>query len=324
MIGTKVMIIMGSASDKEVAKKAIKQFEELGVGFDIHVASAHRTPEKIKLLIEQSEADIEVYITIAGLAAHLPGVVAAQTYRPVISVPVNASLGGLDSLLSSTQTNKTPTATVGIGRADNAAILATQLLTINHPELNTKIEDLREKLYNKVEKSEKEFLDELTSPQYRKLDIKLDNLHKINSNSGEEEDKIIILTDNNSSSQLGILSKTLMDMEINHELVHKEDIPDMYTWLEGNRTTSLYLVVTPYSGVLAGEVAALTTKPVLALALPKELYGLDSLLSLINMPPGIPIGVLGLNNPYDAGLFIGEVLGLRNNEIFENTEQMRG
>lgn len=324
MIGTKVMIIMGSASDKEVAKKAIKQFEELEVSFDIHVASAHRTPEKIKQLIEQTEADIEVYITIAGLAAHLPGVVAAHTYRPVISVPVNASLGGLDSLLSSTQTNKTPTATVGIGRADNAAILATQLLTINHPELNSKIENLREKLYNKVEKSEKEFLEELKSPQYQKLDFELDNLHKINSNSGEEEDKIIILTDNNSSSQLGILSKTLMDMEINHELVHKEDIPDMYTWLEENRTTSLYLVVTPYSGVLAGEVAALTTKPVLALALPKELYGLDSLLSLINMPPGIPIGVLGLNNPYDAGLFIGEILGLRNNEIFENTEQMRG
>ena len=126
-----VGIIMGSQSDLEVMQEACQQLEEFGVPFDLIVASAHRTPDKVHAWAgSAAERGLQVIIAAAGKAAHLAGVVAAFTPLPVIAVPMKTSdLGGLDSLLSMVQMPKgVPVACVAINGARNAAILATQIL----------------------------------------------------------------------------------------------------------------------------------------------------------------------------------------------------
>ncbi|OUJ18733.1 Phosphoribosylcarboxyaminoimidazole (NCAIR) mutase PurE [Methanonatronarchaeum thermophilum] len=122
-----IAIIMGSESDMPVAEKAFDILDQKEIEYEVEVISAHRNPEKLEKYIKQSDA--KVYIAIAGLAAALPGVIASHTDKPVIGVPVNAKLDGLDALLSIVQMPKgVPVACVGIDRADNAAILAQQIL----------------------------------------------------------------------------------------------------------------------------------------------------------------------------------------------------
>ncbi len=152
---TKILILLGSTSDKPVFDKAKLILEELGIKWEVHVASAHRTPKKVVELVESSTAD--VFIAIAGLSAALPGVVAAHTNKPVIGVPVAASLDGLDALLASVQLPPgVPVACVGIERGENAALLAAEILSLKYPELSAKISDYRKKLAQKVEKDDLE------------------------------------------------------------------------------------------------------------------------------------------------------------------------
>jgi 5-(carboxyamino)imidazole ribonucleotide mutase len=125
----KICIVMGSKSDEEIAEKATKVLDDLGIGYEVHVASAHRDPEKGAGIVDSTDA--EVFIGIAGLAAHLPGFIASRTEKPVIGVPVSGKLGGLDALLSIVQMPKgVPVATVGIDRGDNAALLAARILSV--------------------------------------------------------------------------------------------------------------------------------------------------------------------------------------------------
>ncbi|MFW9919507.1 MAG: phosphoribosylformylglycinamidine cyclo-ligase [Candidatus Thorarchaeota archaeon] len=124
-----VLVISGSKSDEKVIKKTTDTLDELGIAYKVEIASAHREPERVKRIVEQSDA--RVIIAIAGLAAALPGVVASFTDRPVIGVPVSAALGGLDALLSIVQMPKgVPVATVGIDNGQNAAHLAARILNI--------------------------------------------------------------------------------------------------------------------------------------------------------------------------------------------------
>ncbi|MCP4298822.1 MAG: phosphoribosylamine--glycine ligase [Proteobacteria bacterium] len=152
-----VAIIMGSASDAPVAEKATKIFKSFDVDYDIIVASAHRTPERTRSFINQSEErGAEVFIAIAGMAAHLPGVVAADTQRPVIGVPAGGkSLGGEDALYSIVQMPPgIPVATVGIDRGDNAALLAIQILGIKYPEFHARHREYRIEMEQKVIQSQ--------------------------------------------------------------------------------------------------------------------------------------------------------------------------
>ena len=124
-----VAIIVGSKSDLEIAQRAEKILDELGLTYETQILSAHRDPKKLDAFIASSPA--KVFIAIAGLAAHLPGYVASRTQKPVIGVPVNKALGGLDSLLSIVQMPKgIPVATVGIDAAENAAHLADRILRL--------------------------------------------------------------------------------------------------------------------------------------------------------------------------------------------------
>ncbi len=126
---TLISIIAGSVSDKEVYEKAEKVLKENNISYDLQIISAHRDPDKLKDYIEKSESLI--YIAVAGLSAALPGVIASKTDKPVIGVPVNAKLGGLDALLSIVQMPpKVPVGCVGIDRGDNAAYLAIRILNL--------------------------------------------------------------------------------------------------------------------------------------------------------------------------------------------------
>lgn len=153
----KVLVITGSESDLTLAKETAKLLDELGIPYRIEVASAHRTPERVVRLIKEAEKDgVEVIIAMAGMAAALPGVVAAHTLLPVIGVPVNSSpLNGIDALLSIAQMpGGVPVATVAIGKAGakNAAILAAEILALKDQKLQKKLKSFREKMAEDIEK----------------------------------------------------------------------------------------------------------------------------------------------------------------------------
>jgi len=152
-----VQIILGSISDKEIAKKAVEVLKEFGVEYNVTVASAHRTPERVEQIIKEAhEKGVKVFIAIAGLAAHLPGVVASKTVKPVIGVPVDSNLNGLDALLSIAQMPPgIPVACVGIGRGDNAALLACEIIGTGNGGMQEKIRKYRAKMAEKVEQDAK-------------------------------------------------------------------------------------------------------------------------------------------------------------------------
>jgi 5-(carboxyamino)imidazole ribonucleotide mutase len=139
-----VVIFIGSASDLEVVKDALDTLKKFEIAFALEVTSAHRSPERTVALIRRYEGEgAEVFIAVAGKAAHLAGVVAAHTVRPVIGVPVESGgLGGLDALLSTVQMPKgIPVATMGTGKAgaSNAALLAIQILSLKNEALRRKL-----------------------------------------------------------------------------------------------------------------------------------------------------------------------------------------
>lgn len=146
---SRVSIILGSKSDMPVAEKAITILRKFGIGFDIAVASAHRTPARVEELVKGSYAD--VFIAIAGLSAALPGSIAAFTVKPVIGVPVSGTLS-LDALLSVVQLPPgIPVAAVGLDRGDNAAILAAEILAVTDEGVRKALLDYRQEQAAKVE-----------------------------------------------------------------------------------------------------------------------------------------------------------------------------
>ncbi len=156
----KVGIVMGSKSDYPVVERAEKILADFGVEFVTRVISAHRTPKAAEKFASEAEAEgIEVIIAAAGKAAHLGGVLAAFTPLPVIGLPVKSStLDGLDSLLSIVQMPKgVPVATVAIDGAENAGILAVQMLSIKYPELRHAMKDYKAKMEADVEAIDAEF-----------------------------------------------------------------------------------------------------------------------------------------------------------------------
>ena len=144
---SKVAIIMGSKSDMSVMEKAAEFLTENAIECKIFVASAHRTPEKVFEIAKQIENEFDVVIAGAGMAAHLPGVLAGLVTKPVIGVPLNASLMGLDALLAIVQMpSGIPVATVAIGGAKNAAILAMQILSLKDSNIKNRFIQFRETL----------------------------------------------------------------------------------------------------------------------------------------------------------------------------------
>jgi len=143
----KVAIIMGSTSDLPVVRKSAEVLRDFGIPFEAHVYSAHRTPEEARsFAVNARENGFGVIIAAAGMAAHLAGALAAGTTLPVIGIPINSALGGLDALLSTVQMpSGIPVATVAVDGAKNAAFLAAEILAVEDETLAKKLADYRAK-----------------------------------------------------------------------------------------------------------------------------------------------------------------------------------
>ncbi len=160
----KAALMMGSKSDWPSLKGCVDVLKGLGVEVEVHVASAHRTPEKVAAFASHArDRGFEVILAAAGKAAHLAGVIAGHTTLPVIGIPMKSSLmDGLDSLLSTVQMpTGIPVATVAVGGGENAAYLAAQILSIKYPELAEKLSAHREKMAASIEADDAQIAAEL-------------------------------------------------------------------------------------------------------------------------------------------------------------------
>ena len=154
----KVAVVMGSDSDLPVVRGAVEKLKGFGIPFEVRVISAHRTPAEAEdFAANASERGFGVIIAAAGKAAHLAGVIAAYTTLPVIGLPIKSSfMDGLDSLLSMVQMpSGIPVATVAVGGAENAGILAAQILSVGDPELTNKMIEFKKKMAEKVSEKDK-------------------------------------------------------------------------------------------------------------------------------------------------------------------------
>lgn len=150
-----VSIIMGSTSDMPVLEKAAKLLDEFEIPFEINALSAHRTPQEVTDFANNaSKRGLKVIIAAAGMAAHLPGVIAAQTTVPVIGVPIKSTLEGMDALLAIVQMPPgIPVATVGINAGLNAAILAVQMLSLTNERIAARFAEYKQGLAKKIVKA---------------------------------------------------------------------------------------------------------------------------------------------------------------------------
>lgn len=153
-----VSIIMGSTSDWKIMEKAAQQLNDFKIPFEINALSAHRTPAEVEEFAKNAESrGIKVIIAGAGMAAHLCGVIASMTKLPVIGVPINATLDGLDALLAIVQMPPgIPVATVAINGAQNAAILAAQILALSDEELAKRVSEFKGNLKTKIVQANKD------------------------------------------------------------------------------------------------------------------------------------------------------------------------
>jgi 5-(carboxyamino)imidazole ribonucleotide mutase len=156
---------MGSTSDLPIMEKAAKVFDEFEIPFEMLALSAHRTPAEVEDFAKNAKArGIEVIVAAAGMAAHLPGVIASMTTLPVIGVPINSSLEGLDALLAIVQMPPgIPVATVGINASMNAAILAVQILSVKDEKLKERLVAYKNELKEKIVKANQD----LSSVNYK-------------------------------------------------------------------------------------------------------------------------------------------------------------
>ena len=157
---------MGSKSDFEAVKPALKALKKFGVPFFVRVLSAHRTPDEVHELVNNAEKDnVGVFIAAAGKAAHLAGVIAGLSTLPVIGIPMKSStMDGLDSLLSVVQMpSGVPVATVAIGGSENAGILAAQILALGDKDLAQKLKDYKKEMQAKVLKDDASIQDEINN-----------------------------------------------------------------------------------------------------------------------------------------------------------------
>lgn len=320
----KIMILLGSASDFAIAEKAIDILETMEIPYDLHVASAHRTHQKVKQIVTESTNNgVEVFMGIAGLSAHLPGIIAANTHKPVVGVPVNVKLEGLDALFASVQMPQgAPVATMGIDRGENGAILASQIIGIRDHEVRRNLSHMRREFFFKVDKDEKSLGEKLKGKYYTKniFEEKLDNsTNKINN--GDKPDIAIIA---GSYTDIKVAEKTtgLLDkLNITYDLKIISPIrdPEAFEEYMGEmEDVKLFIAISGLSAHVTGSVVAYTEKPVIGVPCSIRLDGLDALLSMVDMPPGVPVATMGIDEGGNAALLAAEMLAIGNKELQDN------
>jgi 5-(carboxyamino)imidazole ribonucleotide mutase len=323
----KIMIILGSASDFNVAEKAISILEILGISYDVRVASAHRTHEKVKKIVEESTANgVEVFIGIAGLSAHLPGIIAANTHKPVVGVPVSVKLGGLDALFATVQMPVgAPVATVGIDRGENGAILAAQMVGVHDKIIRTKLSKMRREFFFKIKKDEEKLAEKLTGENYSRhsfeiheLDDDLPGDYEKDYNDPMYPDVAVIA---GSYSDIKVAKKTTMfldKMRIPYDSTVISPIrhPKKFEkYMEETEAVKIYIAISGLSAHVTGAVVAFTEKPVIGVPCAIRLDGMDALLSMVNMPPGVPVATLGIDSGGNAAILAAEILGMGDSRV---------
>ena len=319
----KVMIILGSSSDFKIAEKAIAILEKLGIYYDLRVASAHRTHEKVKKIVFTSTKNgVDVFIGIAGLSAHLPGIIAGMTHKPVIGVPVEVKVAGLDALFASVQMPLgAPVATVGIDRGDNAAILAAQIIGIQNASIRKRLSLFRHDFYSKIAEDEETLFPDIEGEYYspnqqvsgvgEKLPYnETDNLNltdesQITTHPGE-------IFENSRSPQIAVISGSYSDIKVakkttmfldklriryDSAVISPVRSPDKFeNFLKRNKNALLFIAISGLSAHVTGAVVAFTEKPVIGVPCSIKMGGFDALLSMVNMPPGVPVATLGIDS----------------------------
>jgi 5-(carboxyamino)imidazole ribonucleotide mutase len=315
------MIILGSASDFDVAEKSIGILEILGISYDVRIASAHRTHEKVKKIVKESTKNgVEVFIGIAGLSAHLPGIIAANTHKPVVGVPVSVKLGGLDALFASVQMPVgAPVATVGIDRGENGAILAAQMVGIHDAIVRNKLSNMRKEFFFKIKNDEEKLTKKLTGNYYSRHSFEIDELENINNdNSLDEEDSdypdVAVVAGSYSDIKIAKKTTTFLDkMRITYtsNVISPIRHPMKFErFMEETKSVKLYIAISGLSAHVTGAVVGFTEKPVIGVPCAIRLDGIDALLSMVNMPPGVPVATLGIDSGGNAAILAAEMLGL--------------
>ena len=325
----KVMIILGSASDIAIAEKSMDILEKLEIPYSLKIASAHRTPNLVREIVKQStDAGIEVFIGIAGLAAHLPGAIAAYTPRPVIGVPVDVKTGGIDALDSCVHMPyPSPIATVGIDRGDNGAILAAQFIAIHDSEVREKVINLRKEYKKKVFNSNK-VVDDLEDKKFLVKDyLKVENL-KIEKEDLIEIDESNIKPDADVAIIVGRQSDLIVAKKVSATLERLQITYNMkvvcpirsnqkfISYVNTVKNSKIFIGISSNSSQVTGALVGLTDRPVIGVPCENEL-GREHMLTTVNMPPGVPVATVGINNGRNAGVLAGEILSIKDQNIIE-------
>jgi 5-(carboxyamino)imidazole ribonucleotide mutase len=324
----KVMIILGSGSDIHIAEKSMDILEKLEIPYSLKIASAHRTPNLVREIVKQgTDAGIEVFIGIAGLAAHLPGAIAAYTPRPVIGVPVDVKTAGIDALDSCVHMPyPSPIATVGIDRGENGAILAAQFMAVHDSEIREKVINLRKEYQKKVYDSNK-IVDEFEDKKFLVKDyLTVDNL-KIEDEKIEvdkphvnpDADVAIIVGRQSDLIVAKKVSATLERLKISYNMKVVCPIRSntkFKNYISAVKDSKIFIGISSNSSQVTGALVGLTDRPVIGVPCENEL-GREHMLTTVNMPPGVPVATVGINNGRNAGVLAGEILSIKDTNTIE-------
>ncbi len=326
----KIMIILGSGSDIAIAEKSMNILEKLEIPYSLKIASAHRTPDLVReIVIQGTNAGIEVFIGIAGLAAHLPGSIAAYTPRPVIGVPVDVKTGGIDALESIVQMPyPSPIATVGIDRGDNAAILAAQFIGLHDEEIRQKVINLRKDYALKVKNSNEEIIQKIEDKKFIQNDflrIKNLNINEIEADKNDncfknkDADVAIIVgrqTDLVTAKKVAVI---LDRLKISHEtkvVCPIRSTQKFTNYIKAMKNAKIFIGISSNSSQVTGGIVGLTDRPVIGVPCTNE-NGDDYMLTTVSMPPGVPVATVGINNGKNAAVLAGEILSINDPSITE-------
>ncbi len=319
----KIMIILGSGSDIAIAEKAMDILDKLEIPYSLKIASAHRTPNLVREIVSQgTDAGIEVFIGIAGLAAHLPGAIAAYTPRPVIGVPVDVKTGGMDALDSVVQMPyPSPIATVGIDRGDNAAILAAQFMGLHDDEIRQKVIELRKGYAQKVYNSNEEIVQQIDRPFIQNDFLRVKDL-EINDVEVDENEvftknkdaEVVIIVGRQTDLPVAKKAGVILDrLKISNDIKVVCPIRSnkkFTNYVKSMKNARVFIGISSNSSQVTGGIVGLTDRPVIGVPCTNE-HGDDYLLTTVSMPPGVPVATVGINNGKNAAVLTGEILSIK-------------
>ena len=331
----KIMIILGSGSDIAIAEKSMDILEKLEIPYSLKIASAHRTPNLIREIVKQgTDAGIEVFIGIAGLAAHLPGAIAAYTPRPVIGVPVDVKTGGVDALQSIVQMPyPSPIATVGIDRGDNAAILAAQFIALHDEEIRQRIIKLRKEYASKVKQSNEDIIQKIDKKFIQNDFLRIKDL-EINKPVIEEDDvcsknkdaEVVVIVGRQTDMATAKKVTVILDrLKISHDTKVVCPIRSnrkFTNYVKCMKNAKIFIGISSNSSQVTGGIVGLTDRPVIGVPCTNE-NGDDYMLTTVSMPPGVPVATVGINNGKNAAVLAGEILSISNPSIVDLLDKLK-